>query len=489
MAGVWELGENASPSGSRREAVRTAILRSGVAGASRIWDRVSRLLDRHATRWLATYTEACEATHVRGEQSQEAFDLRMECMTENLESTRALSELLAEGADAIVSSAVQMVDSLDDYQRCSNVQQLRLGAPPPKDPRIRVEVAELRRKLKVADALVDAGQSEKSTGIAEYVVERAEALGYCPLLAEALAILGDGRLGLDPSLALSTMERAIFKGESCGADRVVARAAAEAVFGQGLHDWRGAERTAALARAALERIGGDPRIEGWLANNVGAVFYWQNRPAEALAEFERAFGIKTASGGLDSLDAARSESNVALALAKLGRFDQALASSQHVLNTFAKWVPEDSIWRATSLANHAYILFRVGRLQEAEAAAREVLRATPPAHPYRSAGNATRTLGLIAMERRQFPSAIEILERACRLQQDEGESSFEVAETKFALARAIEAAGAQRRRAERVAKEALTVFSSAQTFAAQRQEVAMWLSHPPHRSNEGKALP
>ena len=37
------------------------------------------------------YVEACEATHVRGEQSAEVLDLRMACLHEWLDGLRALT--------------------------------------------------------------------------------------------------------------------------------------------------------------------------------------------------------------------------------------------------------------------------------------------------------------------------------------------------------------------------------------------------------------
>ena len=48
-------------------------------------------------RWAAMYGETCEATHVRGEQSTEVLDLRMDCLNRNRDSLRALTDVLADG--------------------------------------------------------------------------------------------------------------------------------------------------------------------------------------------------------------------------------------------------------------------------------------------------------------------------------------------------------------------------------------------------------
>ena len=56
------------------------------ARSHRPGERLTTLLDRYAARWADMYTEACEATQVRGEQSAEVLDLRMECLNQRLSS-------------------------------------------------------------------------------------------------------------------------------------------------------------------------------------------------------------------------------------------------------------------------------------------------------------------------------------------------------------------------------------------------------------------
>src|SRR5262249_38547083 len=117
MAGIWEGPDRAVP-GSRREMVRAAILKSDVAERAQVWDAIAGLLDRHAAHWLAAYRDACEATHVRGEQSEGVLDLRMTCLADNLESTRVFTELLSSGDRAVIDHAGEAAGSLDDLTRC-----------------------------------------------------------------------------------------------------------------------------------------------------------------------------------------------------------------------------------------------------------------------------------------------------------------------------------------------------------------------------------
>ncbi|MCP4004372.1 MAG: serine/threonine protein kinase, partial [bacterium] len=71
LAGVWDA--------ERKETIRTAFLGTGVAFAGQAFENVAQVLNRYTQDWVGTHTEACEATHVRGEQSERMLDLRMMC--------------------------------------------------------------------------------------------------------------------------------------------------------------------------------------------------------------------------------------------------------------------------------------------------------------------------------------------------------------------------------------------------------------------------
>ncbi len=75
----------------RRQSIQTAILTSGHPQAATIWQQISSGLDTYIGHWRDMYQETCEATHVRGEQSEEVLDLRMRCLNENLDDVRALT--------------------------------------------------------------------------------------------------------------------------------------------------------------------------------------------------------------------------------------------------------------------------------------------------------------------------------------------------------------------------------------------------------------
>src|SRR5262249_6870914 len=62
LAGVWD--------GERRRKMEQAFLSTGKPYAAFALEATARELDTYAARWVAMHREACEATRLRGEQSE-----------------------------------------------------------------------------------------------------------------------------------------------------------------------------------------------------------------------------------------------------------------------------------------------------------------------------------------------------------------------------------------------------------------------------------
>ena len=121
LAGVWELEDL----GQRRSAVHRAFLGTGRAFADETWGRVSALLDDYVRRWGLMYTDTCEATHVRGNQSAEVMDLRMSCLDGPRNAVRALVDVLSHSNPAVLLQAVNAAGALPPLERCADVPALR----------------------------------------------------------------------------------------------------------------------------------------------------------------------------------------------------------------------------------------------------------------------------------------------------------------------------------------------------------------------------
>jgi serine/threonine protein kinase len=183
LAGVWD--------DERRRAVHAAFGATALAGAEDAFARTAAALDDYARRWVAMHVDACEATQVRGEQSAEMLDLRVECLGDDLEELRAQVDVLARADATTVSKSAQAVRALPRLAACSDAAALRAPIRPPSDEPTRARVEALRGGLARAKAQQRAGRYASALDISRSSSDEATALGYRPVEAEALYLLAD----------------------------------------------------------------------------------------------------------------------------------------------------------------------------------------------------------------------------------------------------------------------------------------------------------
>ena len=136
------------------------------------------------------YVDTCEATHLRGEQSADVLDLRMSCLNERLDEFRALIDALARADVPTVGQAAIAIQSLEPVARCADTPTLRSAIRPPRDEKTAETVRGLQRSLRDAVALDELGNERAALAKALEVKSTAEAIGYKPLLAEVLLLVG-----------------------------------------------------------------------------------------------------------------------------------------------------------------------------------------------------------------------------------------------------------------------------------------------------------
>src|SRR5262249_55421962 len=112
LAGVWDE--------DRRHAVHRAFSATGKSFAEIAFNTTSRVLDDYFRAWTGMYSETCEATRTRGEQSEEVMELRMECLDRRRQSVRALVDVLAHADGQLAQRAPQAVSGLPSLDECKN---------------------------------------------------------------------------------------------------------------------------------------------------------------------------------------------------------------------------------------------------------------------------------------------------------------------------------------------------------------------------------
>lgn len=229
-------------------------------------DRVGAELDDYARRWLDMRRDACQATHVRHEQSDDLFDRRMACLERRRSRLHALVDALLANREATLEHALSAIGTLPAVADCADVDRLQAEVRAPDDPQVRAWVETLRLELDAIAALDATGQTREGLERARALDNRVHDREYRPLVAEVALQLGRsfGDAG-EYEAAATELERAHMIGRASGHDRVAAAAIVELVDAVGYDLVRLDEgrRWARLAEADVERTN-DPVLRASL---------------------------------------------------------------------------------------------------------------------------------------------------------------------------------------------------------------------------------
>ena len=477
LAAAWSPGAESDP---RRQAIHRAFAASGRPSAETVWQRVSKALDEYVTQWSAMYVQTCEATHVRGEQSGDVLDLRMRCLGENLDEVRALTDVLVRADGAAVSHALTAAQSMTAVSRCADLALLRSAVPLPRNAETLAKVQALRASLRNVRSLVDLGNLQAASRTASELRPQVEAVGYKPLLAELLELIGVGLTHYEPPVAESILEQAFLTAEACGDDVTAAKSAAHLTFlvGYQLKRHREGKRWAEIAGAILDRMGhGHERVRGWLATDYGAVLAVSGDLMGAHQLFEQALRLKEQALGPEHPDVAITLSNLALTSIRRGRPDEALAAVNRALEIQKKHGDPDLFVLSNLHANRGDALAALGRYDEAEEELTTVLKIVgdDPKYDPENRSQALHGLGKLRVAQERAAAGIPLLEQALSIRERDEVDLTLTADTRFALACALWESGSDRRRARSLAAAAKDVYARSNRPEGE-QTVATWLA-------------
>jgi eukaryotic-like serine/threonine-protein kinase len=321
LAGIWD--------DSARRQVTEGLMATGKPEAADVASRVAGLLDAYAQSWVQESTEACRATRIRGEQTDQLLSLRVVCLERRLQDVKAVTGVLASADAALLPKAVDTVAVLPSLRGCADVATLSQVEPPPEDPKVREEMNRISGELSKLKAMTDAGRYKPAKEVAEQAVKAASELGYRPLVAEAL--LGQGVLearSADYAQAERHLNQAVWAAQASRNDPVLARATAMVVFTLGSDPKRLNEalQWSELAKASITRMGGNEELEGEVENYLGIVYSRADQIGEALAHLERSHQLIERILGKEHPRRASILMNLGVAYRKRERFDDALAA-------------------------------------------------------------------------------------------------------------------------------------------------------------------
>ncbi len=295
MTGAWDR--------SVAQKVKAKFVASGRPYAGDTFDRVKTVLDGYSRQWVAMRTEACEATHLLGEQSQLLLDRRMGCLDRRLGELKALSDLFAAQADAkVVDRAVPAAFGLISLKACADADALLAAVPPPEDPVLRAQVESLRVRLAEVSALGIAGKYKQGLPLAKSLVEESMDLPYAPIRAETFYSLGAlNAFSGDSKAAQQNLTRAIQEAARAKNSELKAKAATKLIYVTGYQqaEQKVAVAISELALADVIQAGDDPILRANVLRNVGLILSRNGKYEQARGKLEQALALREREFGSD----------------------------------------------------------------------------------------------------------------------------------------------------------------------------------------------
>ncbi len=380
--------------------------------ASGTWERVEARLDAYAEAWVAKHTDACQATVVGREQTEETMDLRMRCLHDRLTTLDARVKVLTQADDQVVENGVALVTGIPELAQCDDVARLvdlQQRVPPPEDLEVAREVEELREHLEDIGSEEAAGRYRVALNRLAPVLERAETLDYMPLLAEVKHL--HGRI-LDGNGQYVEAEKNLVQAHALavehGHDEVALDAARSLAYVVGYRQARHAEglvwgkSTLPLARRTREFMKLATHI-----GSIGAVLHAQGKYEESERRFRRAYQILTGSLDEEHLSIVASIGNVGEVLQAQGKYKKAAEFHLRALEMCERLLGGRHPDVATNSNNLGAALYLQGRYGEAEQYHRRALKVREDAlgadHPHVAVS--LTNIGLLLENRGRYDEA------------------------------------------------------------------------------------
>ena len=349
-----------------RDRVVQGLGAAGNAFAQMTAERSAAMLDAYATDWRDSRVLACEATHVRHEQSESRLDDRVRCLDARLDHLDAIVDVLAEADFEVTQRAIQAVTGLPPIEPCADPQLVSATVEPPPDA-IAAAVAEEEARLARVASLAAAGRYEDGLALATEVAERARALEYEPLIGRATVALGRRQLGMGQfEAARDSLRSGLMTAQRVGDDWAVSEAASRLGATLGLRLDRADEGLTwiELARATVPRLGPSSqwRLAGILTTE-GSIRSDQGDARAALALLEQARALALEHGR--TLTAANVLGEMAITQNELGDYEGAATTARLAMEEREALLGPGHPQVAKDAHNLGAILTRLRRPEEA----------------------------------------------------------------------------------------------------------------------------
>jgi eukaryotic-like serine/threonine-protein kinase len=354
---------------ARRAHIEQAFAATGLPYAAATVQHVEAALDSYGNKWVSMADDACRATHVTGEQSDEALDLRSECLRDRLAALRATTDVLATADHAVVDKAGRLVSDLTPIADCADIATLKRPIRPPADPARRAMVESIHDKLATARVMDRAGRGQDALADGRATLQLAQAAQDPQSVAAAESQLA-GRYAIvqDPA-AETTFEQAFVDAERANDDTTAIASAISLVglVGDVRNRYADGLRWSKIADGLLDRHPDDLEGRSQLELKVAEIEIGQGGYKPALERLRHALALahqRAASGEAADLDLAAIHMKLGDALRYVHDGD-AVAEMKEALALYQRWYGPDHPQVALAHNGLSNALADLGRNEEA----------------------------------------------------------------------------------------------------------------------------
>ena len=352
----------------RKQKIEAAFLSTDLPYSLDAWAWVEPDLDDYADKWSAQYEEACEATSIRHEQSEEVMDMRMACLDRALLDFDAVIKALEQADIETVGRVSNLVGVLQDPSHCGSIRSISEGVKTPMSPQER----RAWKAMSSAELQLKSGRAELALSIlySASLSSNGESLAHI----RSMSIKGD----ILRSLGRFEESEAVLRQALLIASKrqqwdALRRIALQLIYVVGSQKERA--REGLRYREIAEGLSvGKPLEEAEVHYTAGVVLYTSGSYKAASTEFQQGLALLEDAAESDHINISRVQKNLSLALLGHGDYARAEVECRLAIARLGNERNLDNpymfdLWKALIL-----VLIHRGRYQEAEVKNRWVLR-------------------------------------------------------------------------------------------------------------------
>ncbi|HEY6037936.1 MAG TPA: serine/threonine-protein kinase [Kofleriaceae bacterium] len=341
--------------------------------AEQAFTGLAHALDHYAGEWTAATVGNCEATRIRGEQTEKVQTIRQLCLDQRLEGIRSLAQVLQDPTDALVEKADKAVWELEPIAGCASAAAIVEPAVASRD---QPEYARLLLKVAGAHGQAIGGQYLPALTALAQAAEagakiKADDVVAIAQLARGVVLFGIGNsdegYAAEDQAVWSAM-RAKRDDLAASAALTIAGARAEAASLEVADVWL------KLANASAARAGGFlPVLDERRLEITGVIAAQRGDFVTAVAEHEKALEAAKALWGANNPALWGAENQLATTLGRAGAWVKSIPHLEHALALRESSVGPDHPDVALVLSNLAAGYEHAGETAKALASAQRAL--------------------------------------------------------------------------------------------------------------------